>query len=139
MKQKQFKKGEYSSMFNRLKSTTSKIAEKFNVKKAAVVTYFTSLAISMNALATPAPTGSVTVTLGDDVSSDSLIGSAIGVILTFIRGVGVILLVWGFAQLILAFKNEDADSKSRAIMAIMVGVALTALKTLLKAMNIISA
>lgn len=139
MKQKQFKKGEYSSMFNRLKSTTSKIAKKFNVKKAAVVTYFTSLAISMNALATPAPTGSVTVTLGDDVSSDSLIGSAIGVILTFIRGVGVILLIWGFAQLILAFKNEDADSKSRAIMALMVGVALIALKTLLKSMNIISA
>lgn len=139
MKQKQFKKGEYSSMFNRLKSTTSKIAKKFNVKKAAVVTYFTSLAISMNALAAPVPTSSVTVTLGDDVSSDSLIGSAIGVILTFIRGVGVILLIWGFAQLILAFKNEDADSKSRAIMALMVGVALIALKTLLKGMNIISA
>lgn len=126
-------------MFNRLKSTTSKIAKKFNVKKAAVVTYFTSLAISMNALAAPVPTSSVTVTLGDDVSSDSLIGSAIGVILTFIRGVGVILLIWGFAQLILAFKNEDADSKSRAIMALMVGVALIALKTLLKGMNIISA
>lgn len=43
--------------------------------------------------------------------------------------VGFVLALWGVGQLILAFKNEDADSKSRAIMCIVAGVALFTFKT----------
>lgn len=43
--------------------------------------------------------------------------------------IGFILTLWGIGQLILAFKNEDADSKSRAIMCIVSGVILFALQS----------
>ena len=38
--------------------------------------------------------------------------------------IGIILLAWSVVMLILAFKNEDADSKSRAIMLLVVSIAL---------------
>ena len=44
--------------------------------------------------------------------------------------IGVILALWGVGALVLAFKNEDADSKSRAIMSLVVGVCLVGLKPL---------
>ena len=44
--------------------------------------------------------------------------------------IGVILALWGVGALVLAFKNEDADSKSRAIMSLVVGVCLVVLTPL---------
>lgn len=43
--------------------------------------------------------------------------------------IGFILVIWGVGQLILAFKNEDSDSKSRAIMSIVAGAALFGFST----------
>ena len=38
------------------------------------------------------------------------------------------LLVWAIGQLVLAFKNEDADSKSRAVMVLAVAILLMSVK-----------
>ncbi len=46
------------------------------------------------------------------------------------RWIGILLLVWGAGQLILAFKNDDADSKSRAITIIVVSVLLILFKSI---------
>lgn len=56
------------------------------------------------------------------------VGLLIGYVLKIFQYIGALLLVWAIAQLILAFKNEDADSKSRAMMMLMVGVILCVLK-----------
>ena len=45
---------------------------------------------------------------------------------TIFQAVGVVLTVYSVGQLILAFKNEDADSKSRASTMMVVGVVLIA-------------
>ena len=55
-----------------------------------------------------------------------------GLVGTIFRWIGYMLLLWGVAQLILAFKNEDADSKSRAMLLIGVGAALTAIEAFLE-------
>lgn len=66
------------------------------------------------------------------VDSDKIINSVIGIITDMALWIGIILLVWSIVMLILALKNEDADSKSRAIMLIAVSVALIGLGGLLQ-------
>lgn len=63
------------------------------------------------------------------VNVDNLFGSIIGMVTKIFFYIGSILLVWGIGQLVLAFKNEDADSKSRAVMVIVVSVGLMAVGT----------
>ena len=66
---------------------------------------------------------------GGDI--DSIIKALAGIILKIFGYIGVLLIHWGIGQLVLAFKNEDADSKSRAIMLIVAAAVLLALKPLL--------
>lgn len=66
----------------------------------------------------------------------------LGYVLKIFQYIGALLLVWAIAQLVLAFKNEDADSKSRAMMMLLVAVILCCLKpvvqAVLKAMGLTS-
>lgn len=66
------------------------------------------------------------------VDADEVVGKILGFVCTIFRYIGIILLAWGIGQLVLAFKNEDADSKSRAIMLIIVSIVLVALEPSLK-------
>lgn len=58
----------------------------------------------------------------DDLSK--IMGNIENIVKTMFKAIGFVLVLWGAGQLILAFKNEDSDSKSRAIMSIVAGVAL---------------
>lgn len=64
------------------------------------------------------------ITAGDAISK------VVNIVLDIFRYIGIILTLWGIGSLVMAFKNEDADSKSRAIMSLVVGIALITLKTL---------
>ena len=55
-----------------------------------------------------------------------LIEKMVRIVGTIFQAVGVVLTVYSVGQLILAFKNEDADSKSRASTMMVVGVVLIA-------------
>lgn len=46
------------------------------------------------------------------------------------QAVGIVLSIYAIGQLIMAFKNEDADSKSKASTMLVVGVCLIALPTI---------
>lgn len=81
--------------------------------------------------------GSVTINTGT-ADMGTLVGGVAGVILQIFQYIGVLLLIWGVGQLVLAFKNEDADSKSRAMMLILSSIAMVGLKTLLVSIGIIS-
>ena len=56
----------------------------------------------------------------------------INLVYTMFKYIGIVLALWGIGSLIMAFKNEDADSKTRAIMSLIVGVALVTLQALTK-------
>ena len=68
-----------------------------------------------------------------DVDLKQVMGKILGVLTTVFLYVGILLMAWGIGQLVLAFKNEDADSKSRSIMLIVASVFLIAIKPFLEA------
>lgn len=67
----------------------------------------------------------------------SVLKDMISVIGVIFQAVGVVLSVYSVGQLILAFKNEDADSKSRASTTLVVGIALIAMPAIVDALNLV--
>lgn len=84
--------------------------------------------IMMSGIATFADTGKGT--------ASSLIGNIVAIILAMFRWVGVVLLVWGVAQFIMAIKRTDAESKSDAIQTIICSIVLISLKTVIEGLKI---
>lgn len=66
-------------------------------------------------------------------NAKTLAGDAVGTVVTVMQYVGALLGVWALAQLFLAFKNEDADSKSRAMMTLMASILLVCIKPIASA------
>lgn len=46
--------------------------------------------------------------------------------------IGLLLLAWSIGMLVLAFKNEDADSKSRSMMLLVVSCVLIGLRSFME-------
>lgn len=70
------------------------------------------------------------------VETKNVLENLLGYVFKIFRYIGVILIAWGIGQLVLAFKNDDADSKSRAIMTIVAAAMLFGLSTLFDALGI---
>lgn len=66
-----------------------------------------------------------------------ILGSMIDIVGTIFQAVGVILAVYAVGQLILAFKNEDANAKSSASTLIVVGIVLIALPAIIDALDLV--
>lgn len=58
------------------------------------------------------------------LQASGLMQSILNIIYDIFKYIGVLLLAWSVGMLVLAFKNEDADSKSRAMMMMVVSIAL---------------
>lgn len=67
----------------------------------------------------------------------SVLENMIGIIGTIFIAVGVILTVYAVGTLVLAFKNEDADSKSRASTMLVVGVCLMSIPKIVETLNLV--
>lgn len=74
---------------------------------------------------------------GGGTPATTILSKFLGYVVDMFICVGILLGVWSIAQLALSFKNEDADSKSRAMMMLVVAIILMAIKPL--AQMIISA
>lgn len=79
--------------------------------------------------------GMMTFAAGSSTAS-SLISNIVAVILAMFRWVGVVLLVWGVAQFMMAIKRTDAESKSDAIQTIICAIVLISLKTVIQNLGI---
>ena len=66
-----------------------------------------------------------------------LIEKMVSIIGTIFQAVGAVLTVYSVGQLILAFKNEDADSKSSASTMMVVGVVLIALPGVIETLGLV--
>lgn len=76
-----------------------------------------------------------TMAFADSTSSTTaknLVGTVLGVICDIFLAIGILLLAWSVGMLFLAFKNEDADSKSRSMMMAVVSIVLIAFKGILE-------
>ena len=65
-----------------------------------------------------------------------LLDQMINIVKAIFVAVGIILLVYSIGQLALAFKNEDADSKSKASTMLVVALVLIAFPTFINALNL---
>ena len=103
-------------MFEKTKKIATKMEEKVEKAFAPMVTAAAALGL--------------TPTVYADNAADGALIKIINVVFKIFQYIGVVLALWGAGSLIMAFKNEDADSKTRAIMSLVVGISLIALKAL---------
>lgn len=98
---------------NKAKETVTNIASRGKKEVVALAAIATSaMPISVYAL---------------DSGTSGLMTKILNIIYDIFKYIGVLLLAWSIGMLVLAFKNEDADSKSRAMMMMVVSVALIGL------------
>jgi len=123
-------KGDQNPMVTKLKRAKSFMLRNLNPKRAVAGAYLAMSSLCMGVFA-------ITVNT-TDVSANKLVNNLVGTILDIFRWIGVLLLVWAVGQVIMAFKNEDADSKSRAMMMAVVSILLITLKSVLQTIGIIT-
>lgn len=123
-------------MIKQLKNAATATLKKMNPKRAIILTYLSVMALSMGVFAS-STSNSIQIST-EDVKAENLVAKLAGTILDIFRWIGALLLIWSVAQVVMAFKNEDADSKSRAMMMAIVSITLITLKTVLKTIGIIS-
>ena len=80
--------------------------------------------------------GMMTFAAGSKSTASGLISNIVAFILAMFRWVGVVYLVWGVAQFIMAIKRTDAESKSDAIQTIICAIVLISLKTVIQNLGI---
>ena len=73
----------------------------------------------------------------ENTNPETLVLGIINMILTIFRLVGVVILIFGIAQVVMAFKEENPDGKSRGMLTAGAGIGLIGLKTLLVAAGIL--
>lgn len=74
-------------------------------------------------------------TFAANVKASDLMGTILGYVCKIAMYVGILLLAWGLIQLFMAFKNEDADSKQRAIMVIIASICLISVQPIVTAIT----
>ena len=74
--------------------------------------------------------------LAENADASSILSSIIGIVLGIARYVGIALLVYAIYQMIMAMKDDNADSKSRAMQLIVVSIVLIILKTIIAQISI---
>ena len=65
-----------------------------------------------------------------DIAPEEVLGGILDLVFNIFLWIGILLLAWSIGMLVLAFKNEDADSKSKAMMLLVVSIALLGLRAL---------
>lgn len=128
-----------SSMKNSAELTCGKIMLKKNEmeekRKKTMLICGKAINVMMMAFMFIMMSGMATFAAGNSTAS-SLIGNIVAIILAMFRWVGVVLLVWGVAQFIMAIKRTDAESKSDAIQTIICSIVLISLKTIIDGLGI---
>jgi hypothetical protein len=89
-------------------------------------------AVALTAVAASAMPMSVSA----GATGGALMGKILDVITTIFTYIGILLLAWSIGMLVLAFKNEDADSKSRAMMLLVVSVVLIGIDGILSLVGV---
>ena len=74
-----------------------------------------------------------TATLGDT----DIVTNMIGIILLVFRIIGIVMVVYSIGALILAFKNEDPDSKTKNTSMMVISIILIFLETFVNASGIL--
>lgn len=78
----------------------------------------------------------VTITGGGDAAT--MMGKIIGILLTITRFVGVALVVYGVYEIVISFMQSQPEAKTKGIVMALAGIVMTALKSILASIGVIS-
>lgn len=79
-----------------------------------------------------------TVTINQDAGTTEIFGRLLGMVIWITRFVGGFLLLWGIVMFAMALKNDEPESKQKAILAFVSGAVLLGLQQILVSAGIIS-
>lgn len=113
------------------------LKSKFKAKKEQAMASAAMLTASLGMLPVNALKISAVSLKNNASDPDVIIGNAMGLIMLFAQWIGGFLILWGAFMLFLAMKNEEPESKSRAIMTMGCGIGLFGLRAILEAASII--
>ena len=117
------------SFFSMQKAKADRTFRKFHNQISCIVA-------SIMILTIPSTTVFAVDTTANGASATNLVGWIVNIVVSLFFYVGLVLLVWGIAQFVLALKRTDAESKSDAIQTIIAAIVLMALRTIIKALNL---
>lgn len=115
-----------------MKTTLSQVKSKASYLKNYLVGAYLGASVMASSM-NPVGAAGITIGEGNIEGADALIGNLLGFVTSMARYIGIILLVWGIIQFIMAFRNEDADSKSRSIMVCVMAIVLISVKSIAQA------
>lgn len=78
----------------------------------------------------------VTVTGGGNAAE--MMGKVIGILLTITRFVGVALVVYGIYEVVMSFMQDNPQQKTKGIVMALSGIVMTALKSILRSLGVVS-
>lgn len=116
--------------------TTLKTSVKSAGSKLRKLFYTASLAVISGNMTVYANTDTELLSGEAKETADNLVQKFIDIIFYIFRTVGILLLAWAIAQLVIAFKNEDADSKQRATVLLVISILLIVLKSIFDGLNL---
>ena len=116
-----------------MKTALSQVKSKASYWKNYLVSSYLCASVLAATTTSVGAKSNITISDGTIEGADALVGTLLGFITKMARYIGMILLVWGIVQFIMAFRNEDADSKSRSIMVCVMAIVLISVKTIAQA------
>lgn len=120
---------------------SQKVIQKTNLwaekVKARLLTGLLALEMMPVYAADSADTTVDTITIADG-DANTIIGKVLGIIMMIAKFVGSAMFLWGIVMFALSIKNDEPESKQKALMTAFAGVVLFALKEILSAAGIIS-
>lgn len=113
-------------------STDLETPKRFPINRMMISSYCTAFMLTAISTVSALADGVV-----DTSTISEILGNMISVVGTIFTAVGIILAVYSVGQLILAFKNEDADSKSRASTLLIVSIILIAFPAIVEGLDLV--
>ena len=110
-----------------------KLCEKIKAKAVAAKAAVTGVMIG--AMTMPV----FALTPATDIDPTAIISNIANWLLSILTYVGLVFIVWGGFQFGMAMKDEDAASKSKAILVLIAGVVMVGLKAVLTAFGVLAA
>lgn len=80
----------------------------------------------------------VTISGSADLDAAEMMGKIIGILLTITRFVGIALIVYGVYEIVMSFMQNQPEAKTKGIIMALAGVVMTALKSILQSLGVVS-
>lgn len=130
MKMKVVQKTENTSKFKRI---YHKVAKTCIATVTAFKLGFLESQMACNAAGLKTPK----IEVNTNANAADIMGKVVGLIFSIFQLVGLLLSVWGLSQIIMGFKDDNPDSKTKGVTFMLVGVLLMCLQALAKSIDLI--